>query len=503
MRGTFAVLCMLAVIAGCAAQPAPSAQLEAARRASFQRDLSAFIDRIRGDANAPPGFVVVATDSEGTLFEGAYGMRNLATGAPMTLDTPIYNASVTKAYTGLLAAILDEQGILPLAATLRDVWPDLALPAPLDAAAIDARHLLSHTSRIDAGGLIFRSVSTGDISAADVPQHLSRYARAGPQAFVYANTGPFIYSAMVEARTGEAWSSALERHVLAPIGLSRTIARLEALPSDDIAHCHGRLGGAWRTVPHKPTATMNAAGGMYASGRDSARFLRAFLSEGASVGGRISAAALRETWTPAARQDRALWGMRRDGYGLGWDLGNFEGHRFVSRSGGYSGCRAIILFLPDDDFELAILSVGDAAVNTFNAAILGQAVDLRTGTPDAEVRADARIAEYAHTAAAEMTRIEAAEADIPPPAAIDASYARAVVGVYKHERLGRITVAAEGNGLFVTGGVFRGDLLRVDGDRFLILSRAEVDSQTFNFQRAQSGEVSGFLWDDDLYVRVH
>ena len=469
----------------------------------FRRQVSSFVDRIRADPHAPPGFVVVATTSNSVVFEGAHGMRDLATGAPMTLDTPIYNASVTKAYTGLLASILDEEGVLPIGTSLADVWPGLTLPDGLDADAITMGELLAHTSRIRAGGLIFRSVTTGEVTAADVPTHLARYATARQAGFSYSNTGPFIYSAAVEARTAEPWRAALQRHVLDPLGLSETSASLEAFQGESVAHCHGWISGSWRSLRHKPTVTMNAAGGMYASGRDSARFLQAFLSEGASTGGRVSATALRQTWRRAAEQDNTLWGLHRDGYGLGWDLGERDGRRFVSRSGGYAGCRSMILFLPDEDFGIAVLSVGDAAANTFNAAILRHAIDLWTSHPQVEQRAQSYLEEYAEAAEKEMARLAAAEAALPPRAPVDTAYAQAVIGAYENERLGRVGVANENGQLVAFGGAFTADLLRVDGDRFLIVSRQEADdAQTFTFRRSIDGTVRDFLWDDDPYHRI-
>lgn len=499
MRRSYVVFLLLVVAACGTLEP----RVGVRRHESFRGEVSSFVDRIRADPHAPPGFVVVITTSNGVVFEGAYGTRDRATDAPMTLDTPIYNASVTKAYTGLLASILDEEGVLPIGTSLADVWPGLALPDSLDADAITMGELLAHTSRIRAGGLIFRSVTTGEITAADVPTHLARYATARQAGFSYSNTGPFIYSASVEARTGEPWRAALQRHVLDPLSLSETSASLEAFQGENVAHCHGWIGGTWRSLRHKPAVTMNAAGGMYASGRDSARFLQAFLSDGASAGARISASALRATWTRVAEQDNTVLGTHRDGYGLGWDLGEIDGRRFVSRSGGYAGCRAFIMFLPDEDLGIAVLSVGDAAANTFNSAILRYAIDVWTSRPDVTKRAQSYLSEYAQTAAAEFARLAAAEAALPARAPIDALYAREVAGDYQSDRLGRVSVSVENAHLVATAGAFTADLLHIEGDRFAIVSREEpADSQAFSFRRSTDGAVRELLWDDDAYQRM-
>jgi CubicO group peptidase (beta-lactamase class C family) len=199
---------VLAASGGCAAAPepgrtvrGPSAEVSApppVRNAEFEQAIS----QLAASPYAPPGFAVLVVEGDRTVFERAYGTRNLATGTPLTLDTPIYNASSTKAYTGLLAAVLDHKGVLPATASLKDVWPDLALRPPLDASTITAGALLSHSSGIHEGGIQFRSNTTGQITSAEVPGLLGAYAVARPPGFAYQNFGPFVWSAMAETRTG-------------------------------------------------------------------------------------------------------------------------------------------------------------------------------------------------------------------------------------------------------------------------------------------------------------
>ena len=46
-----------------------------------------------------PGVVALAATDKGTLYEGAFGKRNLPDGPAMTLDTVFWIASMTKAVT--------------------------------------------------------------------------------------------------------------------------------------------------------------------------------------------------------------------------------------------------------------------------------------------------------------------------------------------------------------------------------------------------------------------
>ena len=490
----------LAGASGTHAASAASDQVE--RQAAFARELDQFIGRLRASPLAVPGTVVVAVHGDRTVFEKAYGVRHLATGAPMTLDTPVYNASVTKAYTGLLAAILDADGKLPLSATLKDVWPGMTLPPPLDPSTVRISELLSHSGGIRAGGLNFRSVWTGQVEMSDVRAHLAKFATPTQPGFVYDNLGPFVWSSMAHSRTGVEWRDLLRQRVLTPLGLKRTSARLEDFAKNEVARCHPRVGGRWGPGVLKQTPVLNAAGGMYASGRDEATFLKAFLTDGKSANGRIPAAILRRTWQKESDQDQAMWGLHRDGHGLGWDLGTIAGYRFVSRSGGYPGCRAISMFFPEHGLGVVVMSNGDAAANTYHATILAQAIESWANPAKAEAQAPTRI-----TAIHKVMAEAAAEADKVDPRlaqvkAIDPQVRAAMTGNYRNERLGDLKIVEQGSELAIIGGEMSIPLRYLGDNAFVAISDFGASIERFEVIRDPSGRVTGVMRTDDRYERV-
>ena len=82
---------------------------------------------LRGAAEAGdvPGVVAMATDRESTIYEGAFGKRVLGHPQPMTLDTVVWIASMTKALTSAGAMQLVEQGKLDLDAPAAKVAPEI------------------------------------------------------------------------------------------------------------------------------------------------------------------------------------------------------------------------------------------------------------------------------------------------------------------------------------------------------------------------------------------
>lgn len=488
-----AALVLAAAPSPAAGQPAPAAYAGA---------LSAYVERLRATPAAPPGTVVLVSHGRRILFERAYGLRDVGSGKPMTLDTPVYNASVTKAYTGLLAAMLDSEGKLRLEETPLDVWPGLTLAGGVDGRAVTLGRLLSHSAPINADGLVWRSVVTGEGAAsADVPAHLAVYSAPREAKFEYSNSGPFLWSAMAETRTGMPWRTLLKRRILAPLGMRRSSARTEDFAPGELALCHARAAGAWLPTPPKPTPLMNAAGGMFTSGRDAARFVRLFATDGASERGRIAPALLRRTWQRQSVQDRDFGGMKRDGYGLGWDLGTFVGQRFVSRSGGYAGCRAMVLFLPESGLAVTVLTNGDAAANAHNIAIVAQAIDLWHGGAGAAERGEARIADYRRAAEAEVARVDAGHKRLAEVRPLDPAW-RSAAGRYRNGRLGSAEVRLAGGELGLSFGVSGGRLMWLGGDEFLATIEPDPAPELLRFERGADGRPAAFVIDGDRFERL-
>jgi CubicO group peptidase (beta-lactamase class C family) len=489
---------LCAALAGAALLQAPAAAQGKAE--PFERRIASFTDALARDPSAPPAFAVMVVQADRILLSRVKGHRDLRTGAPLTLDTPMYTASVTKSHVGLIAAQLDAAGALPLTASFADVWPGLVLASGQDAARVTARSLLSHTSGVEAPAIQWRYSDTGEYVSSDVPRLLPRFATKANRAYDYGNVGPVMYTAMAEARTGKSWRDLLQDYVARPLGLTRTSARLEDFAPAELAYCNARMSGAWVPVAPKPTALLDAGGGIYSSPRDAAKYLLAFTSEGRSAKGAIKPGVLRRTWQQEAVQDRDFQGFRRNGYGLGWDLSLYGNHKVVSRSGGSAGCRTLIAFVPELRLGVVAFSLSDVGGNGFNAAVVQQAIDFWSRDPQADAKAAARLRSYSSAAA---TGIREADAQAPVPANRLVRDAASYVGWYEAEGFGRIAISSHPDGLEAQAGVLRLLLAPAQGDRFRAYNAA-VPGEPWDlaFSRGASGAPEGFTVEGAEFKRV-
>src|ERR1700720_3814566 len=88
--------------------------------------------RQKSDAKEIPGVGAMAANSQQTIYQGAYGKRDLSKDDAMTPDSVFWIASMTKAITTAGAMQLVEQGTLSLEAPIDKVLPDLASPQVLE-----------------------------------------------------------------------------------------------------------------------------------------------------------------------------------------------------------------------------------------------------------------------------------------------------------------------------------------------------------------------------------
>src|SRR5262245_65271236 len=84
-----------------------------------------------------PGVVALVTDRKGVIYQGAFGVADVATGRPLAADALFRIASMTKPVTSTAAMQLIEQGKLALDDPVEKYLPEMARLPVFD--SFDAR----------------------------------------------------------------------------------------------------------------------------------------------------------------------------------------------------------------------------------------------------------------------------------------------------------------------------------------------------------------------------
>ena len=262
------------------------------------------------DAGDVPGVVAMATNRDGTLYEGAFGKRILGQSAAMTNDTVVWIASMTKALTGTVAMQLVEQGKLDLSSPASEWVPELAAVQVLegfDAAgkprtrkpkqSITLRHLLTHTA-----GFSYE-IWSADIQRYQQANNLpgittcQNAALRTPLLFDpgerwdYGINLDFVGKA-VEAVSGKKLSAVLKQNLFEPLGMNDTAFKITPSMRQRLAKIHQRGEDDKLTplmeleIPQEPEFEMGG-GGLYGTAGDYVKFVRMILNGGKANGKQV------------------------------------------------------------------------------------------------------------------------------------------------------------------------------------------------------------------------
>jgi CubicO group peptidase (beta-lactamase class C family) len=310
---------------------------------------------------------------------------------PGTTPTPetVYRiGSITKTLTGVALLQLRDAGRLDLDDPVVKLVPELATAhAPTsDAGPIRLRHLVTHSSGLPRMG----TLSYGDRAEVTQADLLSAAANAelefAPGTYAsYSNLAVAIAGVAVARASGEPYRAYVERHLLAPLGMTHTVWERDQVPPDRLARAWAeRSGGFVDPGAHWRLGAAEAMGGLYSSVEDLARFVSFELSawparDGADTGP-LRRSSVRESHLiagfgrPGGDTFGVSWIVKYDPR-LGWVLvhnGSTEGYHASVWLLPERGVAAIALGPRTDALDgLAYRALAKAVVDTRAANALG------------------------------------------------------------------------------------------------------------------------------------
>lgn len=255
------------------------------------------------------GVVAIASADGKIVYQGAFGKRDIAKDAPMTLDSVFWIASMTKAITAAAAMQLVEQGKLSLDEPIERVLPDLANPQVLDGfdangeprlrpavRTITLRHLLTHTA-----GFCY------DMWNSEIGRYRERAGLPPLGGALYAalrtpvvtdpgtrweySTGIDWAGFAVEAASGQPLDVYMRDNLFAPLGMTDTGFRIRGDQRPRLAGMHRREANGSLTptvfeTQQEPERFMGG-GALYGTASDYIKFTQMILDRGSANGHQV------------------------------------------------------------------------------------------------------------------------------------------------------------------------------------------------------------------------
>jgi methyl acetate hydrolase len=264
--------------------------------------------RQKCDAKEIPGGVAVAASGSETIYQGAFGKRDLGKDDAMTADSVFWIASMTKAITTAAGMQLVEQGKLSLDEPIGKLLPDLASPQVLEGfdasgnpklrpakGAITLRQLMTHTA-----GFVYElwngdkatyleKTGTPGITTCQNAALKTPLAHDPGTRWDYGINIDFVGKA-VEAVSGQRLDAYLRDNLLAPLGMNDTAFKISDSMRQRLVGMHARAPEGLAPIPFEleqnPEFHMGG-GGLYGTAADYIKFTQMILNKGKGNGNQV------------------------------------------------------------------------------------------------------------------------------------------------------------------------------------------------------------------------
>lgn len=317
------------------------------------------------DNNSIPGLSACIVKGEEVVWKAAYGMANIQTNTPVSLETKFTLASISKLFTATACAQLWERGILDIDADINDYLPITIINPNFPNIPITTRQLLQHKSSLhDFESDLQLWDEIGD-PIFDLETFCTEYFVEGGDLYVgnnwgqttpgnsnywYSDAGFTLLGYIVQEASGMPFDEYCESNIFSILEMPSSawfyadidIATL-AMPYDNNGQPFGYF-----SVPEYPAAMLKA------NVEELAHFLIAYTQKGVYKNSNLVEANTFENIVPSNMNNGFGWWGKDTWYGD--PTGSFWSH------GGFmNGVRTQLNYYPADSTGLIILTNGEGA----------------------------------------------------------------------------------------------------------------------------------------------
>jgi CubicO group peptidase (beta-lactamase class C family) len=336
-------------------------------KAPLEQELVQF-DKLITDGLAKynvPGAAVAVVYKNEVIFAKGFGVRNTQTNEPITANSLFAIASNSKAFTSAALAICVDRGLVKWDDKVSELLPYFKLYDPWVTEHLTVRDLLSHRQGFEtfAGDLIWYGTTH---SREEVVKRW-RYVEPSYEfrtTYGYSNIAFLAAGLVVEKVSGKTWDEFVKSEILLPLGMTRTNTSIRDFKAgDDIASPHNTVKGKNIPIDYVNWDNIGPAGSINSCVNELAHWMRLQLNAGTWNNKEYwNAKRTYEMWEYNIVKPVSAWQREHmptrlvNGYGLGWELMDYAGHKVVSHGGGYDGMISKTVLVPDMNLGFVILT---------------------------------------------------------------------------------------------------------------------------------------------------
>ena len=305
-----------------------------------------------------PALSIALVDDQHIVWARGFGLADAEANKSATADTLYRVGSVSKLFTDIAIMQLVEQGAIDIDAPITNYLPDFKPTNPFNN-SITLRQMMAHRSGLVREPPVGHYFDDTDPGVAKMVESLNRTTlvyEPGTRT-KYSNAAVATVGYALQKKTGMPFEKWAQEKVLTPLGMVQSTFTTTPEVNKKLAKAvmwtyHGREFPA-------PTFELGEApaGCMYSTVNDLARFLTVVFNGGKTAAGPlVKPETLRQMLTPQFAQEG-----EKTGFGIGFSLGELDGHKRVGHGGAIYGYATDLAFLPDEKLGVVVIASRDVA----------------------------------------------------------------------------------------------------------------------------------------------
>ncbi|MBN1970263.1 MAG: serine hydrolase [Candidatus Delongbacteria bacterium] len=313
------------------------------------------------DYNAVGLSVAVIQNNE-VIYSKGFGYRDLEKKLPVTTNTVLPIGSVTKAFTGALLGILEEENKVDLKARPSDYIPEFEFYNDEMNKRIIIEDLLCHKSGIGNTGTADVFFPTENkLDAVKRLKYLKPEA-ALQNSFAYSNMGYTLAGTIAEQVTKKTWNDNIKEQIFEPLGMQNSYTTLSEMEQTaDYSLPYGIYNGDIEEVQYEKFHSLSPAGAIKSNVIDMSKWMMTWLNNGRFEEKQIiptdyveRATQLQNISHDAYEKDAFLFGE-----GFGWRLRSSYGNFRIEHGGNTYGFSSDLAIFPLDNVGIVVLTNQD------------------------------------------------------------------------------------------------------------------------------------------------
>ncbi len=304
------------------------------------------MEEIIGEGDKP-GYSMIITKKDSIIYKRNFGSADLDKSIPITEKTIFNLASVSKQFTGMAIAILEEQGEIEISDKISKYLPDL--PEAMN--DITIYQLIHHSSGIRDWPMLFGLKGwqpEEPLSLDDIYEMLKKQEGLNfipSTEFSYSNSNYNLLAKIVEVVTDTTFNSWIHDFIFVPLGMNNTSSVDDNDQKlADMANSYVYLKQKYIPFSHKLNAPGSSS--LRSNAEDMSKWMINFYSK--SVGG--------ENVFDQMTQKGELDNNNAIDYGYGLYISEINNKEAYFHDGVWGGYRIYTVFFPEDNIGIVILS---------------------------------------------------------------------------------------------------------------------------------------------------